>query len=109
MTRRRTDYVIEYNGYPVGSIIKAFRETTLLAGFAPGDVVPYTLRHTAATWIVQRGVPLWEIAGFLGHSDTCMVEKHYAHHHPDNQCRPAAAITEALAEARFAPHLHPTP
>ncbi len=36
-----------------------------------------------------------------------MVEKHYARHHTDYQQRPAAAITAALAEVRFAPHLHP--
>ena len=57
--------------------------------------------------MAQRGVPLREIAGFLGHTDTCMVEKHYAHYHPDYQRRPAAAIAEALAEVRFVPQLHP--
>ena len=24
------------------------------------------LRHTAATWLMQRGAPVWEAAGFLG-------------------------------------------
>jgi len=75
---RRTDYVVEYGGFAVGSIKKAFRATAARAGFAPGEVTPYTLRHTAATWMAQVGVPLWEIAGHLGHQDTRMVEKHYA-------------------------------
>ncbi|MBX6370195.1 MAG: site-specific integrase, partial [Rhodospirillales bacterium] len=42
-------WVIEYGGYPVKSIKTAFRAAAALAGFAPGEVVPYTLRHTAAT------------------------------------------------------------
>jgi len=78
-----------------------------LAGFAPGEVVPYTLRHTAATWMAQAGVPLWEIAGFLGHADTRMVERTYAHHHPEYQRRAAAAIEARLAKAPLAPQLHP--
>src|SRR5690606_22323449 len=57
--------------------------TAARVGFTPGEVTPYTLRHTAATWMAQVGVPLWEIAGHLGHQDTRMVEKHYAHHDPE--------------------------
>ena len=38
-----------------------------LAGLA-GRVTPLTLRHTAATWLMQRCVPIWEAAGFLGMS-----------------------------------------
>jgi hypothetical protein len=34
----------------------------------PGKVTPHTLRHTAATCLMQRGVPIWEAAGFLGMS-----------------------------------------
>jgi len=47
-----------------------------------GGVVPHTLRHTCGTWMAQRGVPLHQIGGWLGHSDTRTTEL-YAHHHPD--------------------------
>ena len=57
--------------------------------------------------MAQDGGPLWKIAGFLGHSDTRMVEKHYAHHHPDYQKNAAEAIGRRLAELDFAPQLHP--
>jgi len=102
---RETDYVIEWAGYPVGSIKKAFASAAERAGLS--DVTPYTLRHTAATWMAQRGVSLWEIAGFLGHKDTRMVQRHYAHHHPDYQKNASKAVAETLAEAGIATQLRP--
>ena len=96
---RTCDHVIEYAGYPIDSIRKAFKETALRAGFAPRELRPYTLRHSAATWMAQRGVPMWEIAGFLGHADTRMVERTYAHHHPDHLNRARGALGDAMAEA----------
>lgn len=95
---RTCGYVIEYGGYPINSIRKAFKETALRAGFAPKELRPYTLRHSAATWMAQRGVPMWEIAGFLGHADTRMVERTYAHHHPDHMRRARTALGDAMAE-----------
>lgn len=47
------------------------------------DVTPHTLRHTCGTWAAQRGVPLWQIAGWLGQSNARTTEL-YAHHHPDH-------------------------
>jgi len=52
------------------------------AGF--DDVVQHTLRHTAITWAMQRGVKLADAAGFFGvNMDT--LERVYFHHHPDFQ------------------------
>jgi Phage integrase family len=48
-----------------------------------GKVTPHTLRHTAATWLMQRGVPVWEASGFLGMSPEVLQET-YGHHHPDH-------------------------
>jgi integrase len=45
-------------------------------------VTPHTLRHTTATWLMQSGVPMWEVAGFLGMSRETL-ERVYGHHHPD--------------------------
>jgi len=92
-------YVIEYGGWPINSIRKAFAETAARAGFEKGEITPYTLRHTAATWMAQRAVPLWEIADFLGHEDTRMVERVYAHHHPDYMHRAKTALGGVLAQS----------
>lgn len=43
---------------------------------------PHILRHTAATWMARRGVPLWKIAGILGNTMQ-MIEQVYAKHSPD--------------------------
>lgn len=39
----------------------------------------HTLRHTYASALAAQGAPMGVIAAQLGHSDTRMTEKHYAH------------------------------
>jgi integrase len=39
----------------------------------------HVLRHTYASHLVMAGVPLQVIAANLGHADTRMTERHYAH------------------------------
>jgi integrase len=48
---------------------------------APPQFPPHTLRHTAASWLVQAGVDLYEVQRILGHgkADTTAV---YAHLKP---------------------------
>ena len=41
----------------------------------------HTLRHTAASLMVQGGVPLYEVQKILGHSTPLMTER-YAHLQP---------------------------
>jgi integrase len=47
-------------------------------------VTRHTLRHTRATWMAQKGVKLFEAAGFLGMS-VRTLERVYAHHDPEHQ------------------------
>ena len=58
--------VVEWNGKPVESVRKGFAAAVRAAGLGP-DVTPHILRHTCATWLMQKGVNLWDAAGFLGH------------------------------------------
>jgi hypothetical protein len=51
-----------------------------------------TLRHTAATWLMQTGTPIWEAAGFLGMSEKVLREVS-GHRHPDYLRGAADAIT----------------
>lgn len=73
-------HVVEFEGRPIQSIKTAFN-TLINRAELPSGIVPYTLRHTCATWKVQEGEPLWKVGGFLGTSEA-MISKHYGHHSP---------------------------
>jgi len=77
--RASCEYVIAYRGEPVGNIKTGFNSAAERAGIP--ECTSHTLRHTAGTWMAQRGVPLRQIAGYLGHSEQRTTEL-YAHHHP---------------------------
>jgi len=81
---------VAFNGKPVASVKKGFKTAVGLACLR-GNITPHTLRHTAATWLMQRGVPTWEAAGFLGMSPEVLQDT-YSHHHPDYLQGAAAAI-----------------
>ena len=86
-----TSHFVEWHNPPVKSVKNGFKHAVQLAGLW-GKVTPHTLRHTAATWLMQRGVPIWQAAGYLGMSAE-MIERHYGHHHPDYMRGAAQAIT----------------
>jgi integrase len=77
-------HVIHYQGEPVGSTRKAWRT---LGGGKDGN---HILRHTAATWLMQARVDLYEAAGFLGMTPETLWDV-YGHHHPDFQRNAASA------------------
>jgi integrase len=65
-----------------------------------GRLEPITfhgLRHTYASRLAMRGVPLAVIAAQLGHSDTRMVEKHYGHLAPNYVAETVRAAFGSLA------------
>ena len=84
------DYLVQWSGRPVQSVKTAFQTAVALAKL-DGHVVPHTLRHTAATWMMQAGIDKWEAAGFLGMSVE-MLDHVYGHHHPDHLLAAANAI-----------------
>lgn len=78
---RRGDLApVTFNDRPVARMKRAFANVASAAGLP--DVTPHTLRHTAATWLMQSGVDMWSAAGYLGMS-VIMLSRTYAHHHPD--------------------------
>jgi integrase len=89
--RRGTElgYVLHVNGKPIGNIKKGFAAACARADLT--DVIPHTLRHTAATWLMQSGVPIWEAAGFLAMRPETL-QRVYGHHHPDYMRAAADAI-----------------
>jgi integrase len=74
------DYVISYRGEKVRDIKTGFNSAAMRAGIP--DCTSHTLRHTCATWLAMAGVPLREIALYLGNT-LAMVERVYAKYHPD--------------------------
>ena len=77
---RTGTHVIEHGGNPVTSIrtgIAAAARRAKLEG-----VTANVLRHTAASWMVQAGVPLAKVSAFLGNTEA-MVDRVYGHHAPD--------------------------
>ena len=71
-----------------GEISDVFEDVVNELGWNRGveknnKVVPYSLRHTYASWLAQKGVDLYKIAALIGHS-TIEVTKRYAHLSPDN-------------------------
>jgi integrase len=62
-------------------------------------ISPHVLRHTAATHMARRGVPVWMIAKVLGNT-IAMVERVYAKHSPDDLRGAVNMISQgALLEA----------
>lgn len=83
-------FVIEFGGAPVASIKTGFKAAARRAKLE--RVTPHILRHTAATWMVQRNVPTPMIAAWLGNTEA-MIEKVYGHHSPEWLQQAAAALS----------------
>jgi len=75
-----TGTVLHIDGKPIKRIDKGFRAAAKRAGL--DGVSPHTLRHTCGTWLAQKGVTMWNIAGWLG-QDPETTARIYAHHSPD--------------------------
>jgi len=78
---RTNSHVIEWNGKPILKMKRAWHRARKEAGLGE-DVTPHVLRHTCVTWLLQRRVPIWEVAGYVGMSEA-MVNRTYGHHSPD--------------------------
>lgn len=82
--KRGTDLgpVIHRDGERLGKVLKGFKAACARAGV--DDASPHTLRHTAATWLMQAGTDPWVASGYLAMSLETLLRV-YGHHHPDHQ------------------------
>lgn len=90
--RRRTPtttYVIEFNGKPLKRIKGALERAAKRAGL---KVSPYVLRHTAGVWMAEAGVPMEEIAQYMGHTDLRTTYRVYARFSPTHLKRAANSL-----------------
>ena len=86
-------HFVEWDGKPIKSVKTALNTAVRRARLSTenGNVTPHTFRHTAATWLMQAGVPPWTTAGYLGMSVEVLLST-YGHHHPDHLREAANAI-----------------
>jgi integrase len=82
-------YVLHINGERIGDIKKGFAAACARAGIQGAS--PHTLKHTAATWLMQNGTDPWQAAGFLSTSVETLLRV-YGHHHPEYQREAAENI-----------------
>jgi integrase len=86
--------VIHWRGEPVGKLRRSWdrvRDESRAEAGIDFHFTRHTLRHTAATWIMQAGVTPWEAAGYLGMSAETL-ERVYGHHSPHHQKAAASAV-----------------
>jgi integrase len=85
-------YVIEWHGKPITSQERrAWHQARKMAGLG-ADVTPHILRHTCATWLLQRGVSLWQVSKVLGTSED-VVRRTYGHHAHDDLRQAVSAFS----------------
>lgn len=86
--------VFLWKGQPLKTWRTAWRAAKRRAGV--DDFRWHDLRHTAASWMVQRGVPLEVVQRILGHAEISTTLR-YAHHADDAGRAAVAQLGQALA------------
>jgi integrase len=85
-----TEFVIEWAGQPVERIKTGFAAAVRNAGV---ECSPHDLRRTAAVHMVEAGIPMSEVAQFLGHTSTSVTERVYGRYSPTH-LRKAANVLD---------------
>lgn len=87
--RARSKHVIEWAGQRIDRIAKAINSHADAAGI--DGFSPHVLRHTFASWAVQKGVPIYAVGKALGQTVASTTER-YAKLSPKD----IAAVMEAV-------------
>lgn len=83
-------YVIEWGGRQVGSIKTGFNAAVKRAGIE--HCTQHDLRRTAGRFMAEAGVPMEEIAQFLGHTNPTVTRSTYAKFSPSYLRNAAGAL-----------------
>jgi integrase len=94
-----SEYVIEWAGKKVASVKRGLKASARRAGIK--HISPHMLRHSAAVHMAEAGIPMEEIAQFLGHSDVNVTRRVYARFSPTYLKEAARALEyDDLAAAK---------
>lgn len=82
--------VLHRRPHAPNTVTQAVRRTRLALGLE--TITPHKLRHYNASMLVAAGVPVEEVAYRLGHDDTSVTHKLYAHFRPGADHRSVDAM-----------------
>lgn len=91
-----TGYVVEWAGKRVKSVKRSIAKAAENAGLE--EVTPHVFRHTAAVWMAEAGIPISEIAQYLGHSNPIITYRVYAKYSPTHLRNAAEALETGIYE-----------
>src|SRR5688572_25400925 len=85
--------------YEPRNALRAFKAAAKRAGL-PTSVGLHTLRHTAASVMLENGVPLKIVSEILGHASVAITGDIYGHVAPDVSREAVAKLAAALSQVR---------
>jgi integrase len=83
-------HVIHWVGDQIASVKRGIKQVAVETKLP--FVSPHVFRHSAAVWMAEAGVPMDEIAQYLGHSNIDITRKVYARFSPDYLKKAAKAL-----------------
>jgi integrase len=106
--RKKTNstHVIVYRGGPIGLIRKGFLDACRAANLK--GVSPHTLKHTAITWLLRRGLTPWQVYG-ITNTSVATILRVYGHHVQDDlRLAVNAAVGKSAELVPNGQNKHPT-
>ena len=92
---KRHEYVFtKLNGFQISGnyVTQCFRDLIIQSKINKG-INFHSLRHTFASWLVQKGVSIYEVSKLLGHSDIKVTEI-YAHLNMNNLIKATSVLND---------------
>jgi integrase len=80
-----------------GTVYERFMNAAEKAGI-PKGFVPHSLRHAFASAMLSKGIPITDVAHWLGHRDVRVTFRIYGHLVPSAAARAIAVLDEEYAE-----------
>lgn len=76
------------------------RFSTTIPKLGTKRITPYTMRHTAISWRLQDGVPIWVVSRDAGHESISTTDKRYGHIDASASAAAAQIVANRLPQLR---------